>query len=281
MRRAETFAREQGLPRAYGSYAQFLSDRAVDVVYIGNTTNLHYSSIKMCLAAGKHVICEKSMVETEAKAAECFSIASSKGLFLMEAMWSRFLPKTQKVREWIQSGRIGKVVGVQATIGYNAPKDPENRFYSPKLGGGAMYDLGVYPIDLLTYFTGLNITGHSATVIRADTGVDETVSLDLSLEGVPAHAFITINAVVPEDCYIYGEKGFIRVPHIHWGNEACLYDENRNEAEKFNQPEEFGLRFEIEEAVNCIKEGMATSEIAPPEMTLLSSRLCDSILGTK
>ena len=281
MKRAQLFAAEHGIAHAYGNYAQLLSDRSVDAVYIGNTTNFHYQCIKMCLAAGKHVLCEKAMVETEARAVECFDLARSKGLFLMEAMWARFLPKSEKVRDWVAEGRIGAVTGVQATIGNFVEKDPENRFYSPKLGGGAMYDLGVYAIDLISYFTGKDITGWYGRVVRAQTGVDETVSLNLDLEGIPAHALITFNAAVPEDCYIYGEKGVIRVPRMHWGSDAVLLDPMMNEKERFSQPEENGMRFEIAEAAYCIGNGMCTSETAPPEMTLLSSRIYDDLLGTK
>ena len=276
--RAQRFAAEYGIPHAYGNYVQLLSDRSVDAVYIGNTTNLHYGCIKMCLGAGKHVLCEKAMVETAAKAEECFALARSKGLFLMEAMWARFLPKSQKVREWVLDGRIGRVTGVQATIGNNVEKDPKNRFYDPALGGGVMYDLGVYAIDLITYFTDLDITSHSAKVIRASTGVDETVSLDLALEGVPANALVTFNAAVPEDCWIYGEKGCIKVPRMHWGSEAILYDPGMKELEHFSRPDPNGMRFEIEEAVYCITEGFSSSNTATPEMTITSSRIYDSIL---
>ncbi len=281
LKRAEAFAREFKIPHAFGNYAQLLSDRSVDVVYIGNTTNFHYQCIKMCLSAGKHVLCEKAMVETEARAIECFELARKNNCFLMEAMWSRFLPKTKKVREWIEKGRIGRITGVQATIGNYVKKDPANRFYSKELGGGAMYDLGVYAIDMMTYFTELDITGYSAKVIRADTGVDETVSLDLDLEGVPANALITFNAAVPEDCFIYGEKGCIRVPRFHWGSDAILLDPSMKEIEHFSKPDENGMRFEIEEAVWCIENEFISSETATPEMTLMSSRIYDSILGTK
>ena len=277
-KRAEKFAKEQGIPRAYGSYEELLADKSVDIVYIGNTTNYHYGCIKLALAAGKHVLCEKAMVETEERAAECFETAGTKGLFLMEAMWSRFLPKSLKVREWIRKGRIGNIVSMQATIGNNVPKDPSNRFYSPELGGGAMYDLGVYPIDLLTWYADKKITDFRARVTYASTGIDETVSLDLDLEGIPANAMITFNAPMPEDIFIYGEKGVIRVPRAHWGGDAILLDPSMKEIDRFSQPEQFGMKFEAAEAVKCIKAGRLTSEIASPEMTIFSARMYDRIL---
>lgn len=279
MARAQRFAVEQGIPRAYGSYAQLLSDRSVDAVYIGNTTNLHYQTIKMCLSAGRHVICEKPLTMTEAEAAECFELASRKGLFLMEAMWSRFMPKSRKVREWISDGRIGRIISMHATIGNYIPKDPDNRFYSKKLGGGALYDLGIYPIDLLTYYSGLEITGYSAAIQWADTGVDDTVDLTLDLEGVPAHALITFSAPTPEDIFIYGEKGYIQVPKAHWYSEALLFGEDKKLAEKFSESVRYAMFYEAEEAVRCISEGRLVSETASPEMTLRSSRIFDKLLA--
>ena len=144
-----------------------------------------------------------------------------------------------------------------------------------------MYDLGVYPIELIPYFTGLDITAYSAKVTRAATGVDETVSLSLDLEGTPAHALISFNAVLPEDCWIYGEDGCIKVPKLHWGSEAILFDRSMKEIEHFSQPEENGMKYEIAEAARCITEEFSTSDIATPEMTLLACRIYDSILGKK
>lgn len=278
LKKAEKFAKEQGIPKAYGSYAQMLTDKSVDIVYIGNTTNFHYETIKMCLAAGKHVLCEKAMVETEERALECFDLAARRGLFLMEAMWSRFLPKSLKVREWVRKGRIGEIVAMQATIGNNIEKNAKNRFYSPALGGGAMYDLGVYPIDLLTWFSDKTITSYTSNVIWSDTGIDETVSLNLILEGVPANAMITFNAPMPEDIFIYGEKGVIRVPRAHWGGDAILLDPSMKEIDRFSQPERYGMKFEAAEVVRCIEDGKLSSDIASPEMTVSACRMYDRIL---
>lgn len=279
MARAQKFALDQGIPRAYGSYAQFLSDRSVDAVYIGNTTNMHYATIKMCLVAGKHVVCEKPMTMTKAQAEECFALAARKGLFLMEAMWSRFMPKSRKVREWIKDGRIGNIVSMHATIGNYIEKDMKNRFYNKELGGGALYDLGIYPIDLMTYYSGLDITGYSAKIRWAETGVDDTVDLTLDLQGVSAHALITFSAPTPEDIFIFGEKGYIHVPKAHWGSEAYLYGEDKKLADKISEGVRYGMLYEAEEAAKCIAEGRLTSDIASPEMTYKSASIFDDLLA--
>ncbi len=276
--RARAWAEQEAVPRAYGSYEEMLKDPDIEAVYIATTGNFHYGNIKQCLQAGKHVICEKAMVATEEEAREAFRLADEKNLFLMEAMWSRFLPKTQKVREWVREGRIGRVKLIQGTIGFQAPKDPQGRLYNPDLGGGVLYDLGVYLIDLLPYFVDQRIVDTQAWIQRAGTGIDETVNLNLKLEDCWANGQMSLAAKLPEDAYIYGETGYIRIPKIHWGTEALLYDQEERLVEHFNRPEEFGFVYELAEAVRCIRSGAMESNIASREMTLVSSRIYDKYL---
>lgn len=276
--RAEEWAQSESIEAYYSSYDEMLAQDDIDAVYIATTGNYHYENIKQCLSAGKHVICEKAMVPTLAQAEELFAMAQERGLFLMEGMWSRFLPKTQKVREWISSDRIGNVKYMQATIGFCPPKDLNGRLYNPALGGGAMYDLGVYVIDLLPYFVNQKIVDMQAWVQKAPTGVDESVNLNLQLENCVANGQIMFGAIVPEDAYIYGEKGYIRVPKLHWGREALLYDEYQHLTEHFHEPEAEGFVYEIREAVRCIQEGQLESPVADWAMTKENCRIYESIL---
>ncbi len=279
LERAKTWVRQEGLCTYYGSYEELLADENVDAVYIATTGNYHYENICQCMEAGKHVICEKAMVPTRKQAAEVFAMARERGLFLMEGMWSRFLPKTQKVREWVASGVIGEIRQMQATIGFHPPKDMESRLYNPKLGGGAMYDLGVYIIDLLPYFINQKIVDVQAWVERASTGVDEAVNLNLRLERCVANGQIILGAIVPEDAYLYGERGYIRVPKIHWGTEAMLYNEKQELTEHFQEPETEGFVYEIREAVRCMESGRPESGIASWEMTMENCRIYEKVLS--
>lgn len=278
LKKAKEWAHSESVDAYYGSYEEMLARDDIHAVYIATTGNYHYENIKQCLSAGKHVICEKAMVPTLAQAEELFAIAQEKGLFLMEGMWSRFLPKTQKVREWIFSGSLGNVKYMQATIGFCPPKDPNGRLYNPNLGGGAMYDIGVYVIDLLPYFVGQKIMDIQAWIQKAPTGVDESVNLNLQLESCVANGQITFGAIVPEDAYIYGEKGYIRVPKLHWGREAMLYDENQKLIEHFREPDVEGFVYEIREAARCIQEGRQESPVASWEMTRENCRIYERIL---
>jgi predicted dehydrogenase len=267
----------------YGEYPSFLNDQRIDVVYIATTVNFHEENVKAALLAGKHVICEKSMVETLAQAKELFTLAHDKHLFLMEAMWSRFLPRTKEIQHWIKSGKIGDVRLIQASVGFVAPKQTESRLYAPSLGGGSMYDIGIYIIDMLPYLVNRNIVDVKAQVIRASTGIDETVQIMMQLEGgVLANGQISFDAKLPEDVYLYGNKGYIRAPHVHWGMDAYCYDEKENLVEEFHPQNPLpGFAYEINEVLWCINNKRETSLIAPPEMTYASSRIFETVLQTE
>ena len=176
LERAQAFAQEQHIPAGYGGYQEMLQRPDIDAVYIATTNNFHYENILQCLQHGKHVLCEKSMVLHTRQAEEVFALAREKGLFLMECMWVRFLPKIQKVKEWVETGRIGRLKCAQGNLGFYAGKDLTTRAYNPALGGGSMYDLGVYLIEVLGYFATEPLTQVESTVVRAPTGVDETAS---------------------------------------------------------------------------------------------------------
>lgn len=260
----------------YGDYESFLQDETIDVVYIATTVNYHYENIKQCLEAGKHVLCEKSMVETEEKARELFALAKEKGLFLMEAMWSRFMPRAAVIREWIQSGKIGKIKTMSSSIGFVAPKDLQGRLYNKALGGGAMYDIGIYIIDMLSYLADKEIIDTKAKIQWSESGVDENIWLSMEFEDdIMADGFITFDAIVTEDAYIYGTEGYIRVPKIHWGRDAYLYGFGDELKDSYESPEIPGFVYEIKEVVQCIEAGKLTSEIASPEMTYASCRIFD------
>ncbi len=279
--RAKAFAEEKQILRYYGDYAQMLASDDIDVVYIATTTNYHYENLLQCIEAGKHILCEKAMVETEARALDVFRRAKAKNLFVMEAMWSRFLPKSLKVREWVKAGAIGEITSVQGTIGFSSPRDMTNRFFNPDLGGGAFYDLGVYLIDLLPYFTDKKIKDVDCQIQYAPTGVDAMLNLNFDLGDCIANGQATFLAKVPEDCYLYGSKGYIYIPKIHFGRECLLYDQNGIEVEHFVHDEPCGFRFEIEEVVKCLADGVLESSIASHEMTLTSSRIYDWFLEEK
>lgn len=271
-RRASTF------PSYYGNYAELLANPRIDAVYIATTTNAHYDNILQCLQAGKHVLCEKSLVRSAHEALTVCSLAKQKNLFLMEAMWTRFLPKTITAKQWIQEGRIGKVKLMQATIGWKADPVYNKRLFDPALGGGSLYDLGIYPLEVLPYLVDEKILDMDAFVARHSTGVDDLVSMNLQLETCIANLQCSFTTKMPEDAYIYGEDGYIRLPKMHFGSRAELYNSADECIDSFDSGEENGFVYEVAEVVRCIENGLLESPICPHQMTIDAARITSEVL---
>ncbi|MBR3999271.1 MAG: Gfo/Idh/MocA family oxidoreductase [Clostridia bacterium] len=280
--RAAAFAERHGIQKSYGSYAEMLADPEVEAVYVATTHNFHKENIIDCLNAGKHVLSEKPMVLTEADARECFDLAREKNLFLMEAMWTRCLPAMRKACEWIREGRIGEIRSANSVIGFNAGNNIEGRILNPALAGGAMYDIGVYAIEIVSALMGdLPVDVISSIYKHIVTGVDESASLILMFPHADACIQCMVNGNPKEYTVINGSKGFIEIPASHSVREVRLYGENRALVETFEAPYQNGFTFEIEEMIACMAAGRITSEINPPEMTISCAMIFDRVLGTK
>lgn len=278
--RAAEFAKRNNIPAACASYDELLARDDVDAVYIATTHNFHFDNITQCLCAGKHVLCEKPMVLTEEDAKACFALAKEKNLFLMEAMWTRCIPALQQAKQWIADGRIGKPAVVNAVIGFNAPKDPNYRLYNPALAGGALYDVGVYPIEIVSALLGEPVQDVASRCRMADTGVDECVSLILSYPSADACIQCMFTANPKEYTIVSGSEGVIEIPASHSVRKVFLYDRSHNLVDTIESTYENGFIYEIEETVRCIREGRLTSDINPPEMTIECARIFDAVLGT-
>lgn len=281
MDRAGAFAERNGIPW-YGSYADMLAREDVDAVYIATTHNFHKENLRMCIEAGKHVLCEKAMLLTEADAKEIFALAAEKGVFCMEAMWSRFLPTMTKAKQWIAEGRIGQIQSATAVIGFHPQFSPESRLYNPALAGGAMYDIGVYPIEWVSWLVGEPI--EDCVFFRRDnpvTGVDENVAFLLRFPSCDASIQCMFTASPKEFVLVHGSEGYIELPCLNGDRRAMLYDGNRRLVDTYTMEEANGFIYELEEMLCCIRDGKITSDRMPPEVTIECARVFDRVLGTK
>jgi predicted dehydrogenase len=281
LERARDWAEKEGLSRYCDSYETLLADPDIDIIYIATLSNAHYDNIKACLEAGKHVICEKPMTQTASQAQEMITLAREKQLFLMEGMWSRFLPKSLRVRRWIQEGRIGELHLMQANIGWKADKTYNKRLFYPELGGGSLYDIGIYPMELLPYYADQKITQMQFFKKDYSTGVDEIVSLNLQLERCIANIQCSFTTKMPEDAYLYGSDGYIHIPKIHFGNRARLYDLEDRLGEDFHEGLDNGFYYEVCEVISCIEKGQTESSICPLNMTYDNAKLFDHVLRSR
>lgn len=276
LERAQRFAEANHIPHAFGDYQAMLSSGLIDAVYVATTGNFHYENILLALNSGMHVLCEKNMVATLKEAEHVFALAKEKRLFVMEAMWSCFVPAVQKAHQWIAEGRIGPVQLATYTGGINAL--PDHRIYNKALGGGSLYDLGVYPIEIVGYILGRRPLLLSSHVRTGPTDVDETVSLILDYEGCDGMLACTCHARIPSPSGFYGPKGFIRLEKTHMADHVCLYDGQFNLVERFDAPFENGFQFEIAHVRDCIAEGLIESPVMPWQTTLDSIRIYEGVL---
>ena len=276
------FAARQGIPKYYVGYEELLKNERPDCVYIAAVTSLHYELTMMCLSYGVPVLCEKAMFTTSKEAETAFALAKEKGVFTMEAMWSRFLPAMQKAKQWVDEGRIGTVRYVDARLGFAAGKDPKNRFYNPELGGGAAYDLGVYAYELSTFMLGEDVLEIKPEVIWSDTGVDICEHVTLRFENAIASLGASLSEMMGGRLVISGDKGLIIVPLIHFAHEAYLYDSNRHVVEHFvDDVTKNGFVYEVMEAAGCVREGRLESDTVPHLTTIRCCRMFDEILKTR
>lgn len=284
MERAKAFADKYGIEKAYDSYEQMLIEEKPDCVYIATTCDSHYELSMLCLKYDTPVLCEKAMFLNSAEAREVFALAQEKKVFVMEAMWSRFLPAVNKAKEWLQAGRIGNPAYANIKIGFHAPEDPNNRYLSPKLGGGAAYDLTVYGYEIMTWLMG-EPTEVKATAVFGPTGVDVTDHVLLRFPGKEGAADMLASCEssfltnIGEGLVICGSAGRMVVPTPHFGSEVFVYDEQGNQTDYFkDEITENGFAYEAQEVVNCVRAGKIESEIVPHRLTIACAEVFDQLM---
>jgi predicted dehydrogenase len=278
MERAKSLANKFNLPFYYDSYEEMLINPEIDAVYIATTNNFHYENCMICLDYNKPIICEKPLAISKQQATEIFAKAKQKKIFVMEAMWSRFLPVTQKVRSLVKERKIGEVKLIDVSFGINLPFNPEKRHFNPELAGGALFDLGVYPLEYVMYITGECISDVNGFANIGITGVDELEVINAKFpSGIVASIKCALNCTTPHYAYIFGSKGYIKVTDFMASQHCELFNENSELIEEFKYPFENGFEFEIAEAVKCINSGKLESEIITHEDTIACAGVFDEL----
>lgn len=275
--RADTFASTFGISRAYRSYETLASDPNVDVIYIGTPHSFHKDHTILCLNAGKHVLCEKPFAINTSEATEMIQTARGKGLFLMEAMWSRYLPTINKTRELIGAGKIGDVRLIQADFGFRAKVNPEGRLFNPSLGGGALLDVGIYPLSLTHMILGAPSSITSSGSIGR-TGVDEQTAIILTYDGGEMALLSTaIRTSTPQEATIIGTDGWIKIHRPWWNSDTLTIYADGEELTIPCPVDGNGYNYEAEEVGRCIRSGKLESDIMPLDETLSIMEVMDQI----
>lgn len=280
LERAENFAREFGADSYYGSYEELLRQPDIDAVYIGLTHNFHYDAIKLSLEHGKAVLCEKPMVTTEAEAKELTEMARSRGLLLMEAMWTRCLPAFRQARQWIADGRIGQTHLVQASFSFNVPFDPEHRLYNPALAGGGLFDAGVYPIEFASGILGENPNQTTGTLQIGATGVDEMAAMSLAYpSGALASLSCGLRTKTDWDGRVYGSSGSVIVRDFLMTKRSELYDAEGQLVDQFDDDFDDGFIYQINHFLSLLEAGRIESDLIPHRDTIACAAVFDQLLS--
>jgi predicted dehydrogenase len=274
---ARKFATEHGIRRAHGSWSELADDPQVDAVYVATPHSAHHEATLTCLRAGKATLTEKPFTLDLAQARELVDTARDRGVFLMEAMWMRCFPAYQRLRELVSVGRIGSPVAVRAHFGFPAPADPAHRLRARALGGGALLDLGVYPVTFAHYFLGEPAEIRAWARLSPD-GVDENTGI---LFGYPDGALATLTCSLLGDggnrASITGTAGRVEIPAGFWRPTGyTLY--HGDGAEPVELPfAGRGYHFEAAEVHRCLRAGLLESPLVPHAETLAVMRTLDAI----
>ena len=275
--RAQAFADKYGFRRAYGSYLDMLADEYVNLVYIATPHSHHYEHIKMCLEHGKHVLVEKPFTANAAQAEEVMEMARERGLLVTEAMWTRYMPMVQTVREVVASSMIGRISSLSACIGY--PLENRERLRRPELAGGALLDVGIYALHFASIVFGDRLKSISASCTKLETGVDAQETIMLTYEdGRMANLFATMLAQTDNKAVIYGSNGYIEVDNITNFEMIRVYNLEKKMIAEYAAPYQVtGYEYEVESAMNAIRYRQPECPEMPHEVTLHTIRMMDNL----
>jgi predicted dehydrogenase len=274
---ADAFAREWGFSRAYGSYEAMLDDEQVQLVYIATPHSLHYENAKQCILKGKPVLCEKAFTVNAWQAEEVLSLAKERKVFVTEAIWTRYMPMSQKINEIIASGVIGNPTILSANLGY--PIADRERLRDPSLAGGALLDLGVYPINFASMVFGTEVENIVSSCTKLSTGVDAQNSITITFKGGQmAVLHSSMYAKTDRQGIISGQEGHLIVENINNPQSITVIANNFEVIARYNCPPQItGYEYQVYASVEAINNGWTESPFMPHAETLRIMNMMDDL----
>lgn len=276
---ADAFADDFGIAHRHGSYAELAADPDVDVIYVSPPHPVHRDATLLAIDGAKAVLCEKPFAMDRGQAQQMVDAARSAGVFLMEAMWTRFLPHVARIREILAAGTLGELVYLTAEHGQWFAKDPDHRLFAPQLGGGALLDLGIYPVSFAQLVLG-SPSDITAVSTAAFTGVDATTSAVLRYPS-GAHAVLTTSLAAKSSnpAVIYGTRARLEVDGwFYTPTSLRVVDRDEQVLETFTSPAfGRGMQYEAAEVNRCLRAGLTESPLLPLQETLQIMGVLDEI----
>lgn len=275
---ADRFAKAEGIGRAHGSYAALCADPEVDIIYVATPHPQHAECAKLALNAGKHVLVEKPFTLNAKEAAEIVALAEAKGLIILEAMWARFLPHMVRLREIVAAGTIGKIRSVSADHRQKLPDDPKHRLNALELGGGALLDLGIYPISFAWDMLGAPQSIRAWASFR-ETGADRQVGTVFGYaDGAVATTLSSSDSAGPNRAAVVGTAGRIEIDRTWYSPTTFrVYDNDNRLIETFDgSVEGRGMQYQAVEMERLVSSG-SNSVILPPAQSVAIMQTLDEI----
>lgn len=274
--KGKAFADTYGIENVFSNYEEMAASDKIDAVYISTIHPFHKSCAELFLNNGKHVLCEKPICVNQNQAKELFECAKRNGKFIMEAMWTRFLPAIRETKAMIDRGEIGKVIALEADFCYRETPESCAILFDNSIAGGALLDVGIYTLNLSSYLFG-NSPEKITAVSYNENGVDIHTQMTLKYpDGVISNLSCAIGVQKPETAFIYGTDGYIKLPAFYGAQEIILCKEGEEKVIKKTSLGE-GFEEEIIEVCNCISNGKTESGIMPHTESLLMLSQMDEI----
>jgi predicted dehydrogenase len=281
---ADAFAAQYNIPRAYADYSKMLDDPGVDAVYIATPHTLHYQNAVDAISARKHVLCEKPFTVSAEESRQLFHVANQSSVFVMEAMWTYFLPAIRQAREWFEEGRIGKLRQVKADFGYPLlPFDPDRREYDADLGGGCLLEMGIYPVALAWLFIQKDPDDIQVVARTAPNGVEDEVSMLFDYggndDGIAATLGTSFRSKLQNWAYVIGEEGYIAIPDFWRAGECYLYQLDSRVDHFEDGRKSLGFNYETVAANEDILAGRQQNAIMPWTNTIRFQEHMERVRG--
>lgn len=277
LEKAEDFAARFSIKKAYGSYEELAADSEVQLIYIATPHSEHSRNARLCLEHGKHVLCEKSFAANYSQAKEMIDLAQEKNLMITEAMWVRYMPMADTLKEVLASGIIGEPMTLTANLAYLV--SDKHRIVAPELAGGALLDVGVYTLNFASLVFGDEITDIASSVIKTETGVDAQNSITLLYPGGKMAVLnSSIQVLSDRQGIIYGTKGFLVVENINNFESICVYNTDRKLVGSYQRPEQItGYEYQVLASKDAIEQGWTECPQMPHQTTLNVMRVMDEL----
>lgn len=277
LEKAQAFARDNHVEKAYGSYEEMLQDENVDLVYIAVPHSHHLSCAKLCISYGKPVLVEKAFTANTTQAKELLDYAKEKNVFITEAIWTRYMPSREIIHNIVSRGELGEVTSLTANLGYALTH--KERIVKPELAGGALLDIGIYPLNFASMVFGNDIVKMDSVCLKHETGVDAQDTIVLTYpDGKIATLFTTLYAATEQYGILYGTKGYLIAHNINNIDKIELYTPERKLLRTVEVPAQItGYEYEVRSCKKALEEGRLECPEMPHAETIKMMEWMDQL----